>query len=137
VVALKGNPITKAKSIKALKPFVLGAPIGTTSYSYAKNYIKPKDLKVYDTLNDAVQKLKSKQIDGLIVDYPSTGYITAVQVPDSTVVGRLPDQGVRERFGMVFEKGSSLDSCVNRVLATMWADGTIKRLEAKWLSQAG
>src|SRR5262249_6210449 len=32
VVALKGTPITKAKSIRALKPFVLGAPIGTTSY---------------------------------------------------------------------------------------------------------
>ena len=137
VVALKGNPITKARSIRALKPFVLGAPIGTTSYSYAKTYIKPKQIKVYDTLNDAVAKLKSKQIDGLVVDFPSTGYITGVQVPNSTVVGRLPNQGPQERFGMVFQKGSALDACVNKALAAMRRDGTLKRLEVRWLAQAG
>jgi polar amino acid transport system substrate-binding protein len=137
VVALKGRPITKAKSIKGLKPFVLGAPIGTTSYSYAKNYIKPKDIKVYDSLNDGVTALKNRQIDGLVVDFPSTGYITAVQVPNSTVVGRLPNQGPQEHFGMVFQKGSSLDGCVNKVLATMKRDGTLKRLEARWLAKAG
>lgn len=137
IVALKGNPITKAKSIKGLKPFVLGAPIATTSYSYARNYIKPKQIKVYDSLNDAVSKLKSKQIDGLVVDFPSTGYITAVQVPNSTVVGRLPNQGPQEYFGMVFGKGSTLDACVNKALAAMRRDGTLKRLENRWLSQAG
>ena len=40
-----------------------------------------------------------------MVDFPSTGYITAVQVPTSTVVGRLPTKGTKERFGMVFEEG--------------------------------
>lgn len=137
IVALKGNPITKAKSIAALRPFVLGAPIATTSYSYARSYIKPKRIKVYDTLNDAVAKLKSKQIDGLVVDFPSTGYITGVQVPGSTVVGRLPNQGPQERFGMVFGKGSTLDACVNKALAAMRRDGTLRRLENRWLSQAG
>jgi polar amino acid transport system substrate-binding protein len=137
IVALNGNPITKAKSIKALKPFTLGAPLGTTSYSYAKTYIKPAELKVYDTLNDAVQKLKSKQIDGLVVDFPSTGYITNVQVENSTVVGRLPNQGKQEVFGMVFQKGSTLDACVNKALAAMKADGTLSRLETKWLAQSG
>jgi polar amino acid transport system substrate-binding protein len=137
VVAIKGTPITKAKSISALKPFTLGAPIATTSYTYAKNYIKPKSIKVYDSLNDGVTALKNKQIDGLVVDFPSTGYITGVQVPNSTVVGRLPDQGPREHFGMVFQKGSTLDTCVNKALAAMWADGTMKRLETKWLSRAG
>jgi polar amino acid transport system substrate-binding protein len=137
VVAIKGTPITKAKRISALKPFTLGAPIATTSYTYAKNYIKPKSIKVYDSLNDGVTALKNKQIDGLVVDFPSTGYITGVQVPNSTVVGRLPDQGPREHFGMVFQKGSTLDTCVNKALAAMWADGTMKRLETKWLSRAG
>lgn len=137
VVALKGTAITRAKSIRALKPFVLGAPIGTTSYSYARAYIKPRDIKVYDTLNDAVTALKNKQIDGLVVDFPSTGYITAVQVTNSTVVGRLPNQGPQERFGMVFQKGSTLDACVNKALVRMRADGTLKRLETRWLAQAG
>ena len=115
VVGIKGAPITKAKSLAALKPFTLGAAIGTTSYNYITRYIRPSEKpKVYDTNNDAVTALKNKQIDGLVVDFPSTGYITGVQVPTSTVVGRLPTKGTRERFGMVFEKGSTLDSCVNQ-----------------------
>lgn len=138
VVGLKGAKITKVKSVAGLKPFTLGAPIGTTSYTYITSYIKPlKKPKVYDSLNDAVTALKNKLIDGLVVDFPSTGYITAVQVPTSTVVGRLPNQGKQEHFGMVFGKGSSLDSCVNRALAAMWADGTLKKLESKWLQGSG
>jgi polar amino acid transport system substrate-binding protein len=138
VVGLKGTKIAKVKTVAGLKPFTLGAPIGTTSYSYITQYIKPsKKPKVYDSLNDAITALKNKQIDGLVVDFPSTGYITAVQVPTSTVVGRLPTKGTKERFGMVFGKGSSLDACVNKALAAMWADGTLKKLESKWLAGSG
>ena len=135
VAGIKGTAITKAKSLKALKPFTLGAAIGTTSYTYITRYIKPAEKpKVYDTNNDAVTALKNKQIDGLVVDFPSTGYITNVQVPTSTVVGRLPTKGTKERFGMVFQKGSSLDSCVNQALAAMRANGTLTRLEKRWLA---
>jgi polar amino acid transport system substrate-binding protein len=138
VVALKGTKISKVKTVAGLKPYTLGAPVGTTSYNYIVRYIKPAPKpKVYDSVLDTIRALKNKQIDGLVIDFPSTGYLTGVQLPSAKVVGRLPNRGVRERFGMVFEKGSSLDSCVNRALATMWADGTIKRLESKWLARAG
>ncbi len=138
VVAIKGKPITKVKTVAGLKPFKLGAPIGTTSYDYIAKFVKPSSKpSVYDTLNDAVTALKNGQIDGLVVDFPSTGYITAVQVPTSTVVGRLPNQGAQEHFGLVFAKGNPLVGCVNKALAAMRADGTLKRLEVRWLAQAG
>ena len=138
VVALKGTKITKVKTVAGLKSYTLGAPVGTTSYNYIVRYIKPESKpKVYDTVLDNIRALKNKQIDGFVVDFPSTGYITGVQLPSATVVGRLPDRGVQERFGMVFEKGASLDSCVNKAIAGMWADGTLKRLTAKWLSGTG
>ena len=83
VVGIKGTAITKAKSLKALKPFTLGAAIGTTSYGYITRYIKPTEKpKVYDTNSDAITALKNKQIDGLVVDFPSTGYITARPAAD-------------------------------------------------------
>ena len=132
VLGMKGTAITKAKSIRALKPFTLGAAIGTTSYTYITRYIKPTEKpKVYDTNSDAITALKNKQIDGLVVDFPSTGYITGVQLPTSTVVGRLPTKGTKERFGFVFEKGSTLDSCVNQALAAMRANGTLKTAHAR------
>jgi polar amino acid transport system substrate-binding protein len=138
VVALTSKPIAKVKTIAGLKPYRLGVPIGTTSYDYIVNYIKPTSKpRVFDTLNDAVTALKNGQIDGLVVDFPSTGYITAVQVPNSTVVGRLPNQGKQEHFGLVFAKGNSLVGCVNKALAAMRTDGTLKRFEQNWLAKAG
>jgi polar amino acid transport system substrate-binding protein len=134
VVGLKKNSISRVRSLAGLKPFQFGVPLGTTSFDYVVKYIKPgKKPKVYDTLNDGVTALKNGQIDGLVVDFPSTGYITAVQVPNSTVVGRLPTRGTREHFGMIFQKGNPLVSCVNKALNAMGRDGTLKRLESAWL----
>ncbi len=138
VVGIKGTPITRAKTVAALRGYKLGVQIGTTSYQYIVKYVKPGSTPaVFDSNADAVAALKNKQIDGLVVDFPSTGYITAVQVPTSTVVGRLPTKGVKERFGLVFQKGNSLVACVNGALAKMRSDGTLKRLEQRWLAQAG
>jgi polar amino acid transport system substrate-binding protein len=134
VVGLKTNRISKVTTVAGLKPFKLGAPVATTSYDYIARYIKPsRQPAVYPSLDLAVTALKNKQIDGLVVDFPSTGYITGVQVPGSVVVGRLPTRGTREHFGLVLQKGSSLTPCVDQALRGMWADGTIKRLEARWL----
>jgi polar amino acid transport system substrate-binding protein len=135
VVGLKGKPIAKVTTVSGLMPYRLGVTIGTTSYQYIVKYIKPSQQpKVYDTNNDAINALKNDQIDGLVVDFPSTGYITGVQVPNSVVVGRLPTKGTRERFGLVFQKGNPLRTCANKVLSSMWRDGTLKRLEGAWLS---
>ena len=135
VVGLKDKPIAKVKTIAGLKPFKFGVPLGTTSYDYVVKYIKPSQKpKVYNTLDLAVTALKNGQIDGLVVDFPSTGYITGVQVPNSVVVGRLPTQGTQEHFGLVFQKGNPLVTCVDKALAAMKADGTLKGLENKWLA---
>lgn len=134
VVGKKANAISKVRTVAGLKPFKLAAPVATTSYDYIVNYIKPsRKPAVYPSLDLAVTALKNGQIDGLVVDFPSTGYITGVQVPDSVVVGRLPTRGTKEHFGLVLPKGSSLTPCVNRALRAMWADETIKRLQARWL----
>ena len=43
IVVLKGKPIAKAKSVAALRKYKLGAQLGTTSYDFIKNTIKPSD----------------------------------------------------------------------------------------------
>ena len=138
VAGLKSNPISKVRSLAGLKKYRFGASVGTTSYNYIVKYIKPDQTpRVYDNVNDVVTALKNKQIDGLVTDYPSMGYITNVQVPGSTVVGRLPNQGAQEHFGLVFQKGNPLARCINKAINAMRADGTLKRLEVRWLGQKG
>ena len=109
VVGRKGTPIAKAKSMGALKPYKLGAQVGTTSYTYINRWIRPSSKPlVYDTNDAAVQALKNGQIDGIVVDLPTAFYVTAVQVDDGVIVGKLPTRGTKERFGLVLQKGSSL-----------------------------
>jgi polar amino acid transport system substrate-binding protein len=138
VVGRKGTPIAKAKSIAALRPFKLGAQVGTTSYTYIMKYIRPSSKPlVYDTNDAAVQALKNGQIDGIVVDLPTAFYVTAVQVDDGVIVGKLPTRGTKERFGMVFQKGNSLRRCVDRAIDRLWANGTIKKLQNTYLARAG
>jgi polar amino acid transport system substrate-binding protein len=134
LVVVKGTPIASATSIAALKPYKFGAQLGTTSYDYIVNNIKPtKKPAVFDTNDAAVAALKNKQIDGLVVDLPTAFYISAVQVPNGKILGQFPTAGTPEHFGMVFEKGNSLVSCVNDALTTLRGDGALTSLEAKWL----
>jgi polar amino acid transport system substrate-binding protein len=134
LVGRKGTPVARARSIADLRSYKLGAQLGTTSYTYITNYIKPSEKPLaYDTNDLAVQALQNGQIDGIVVDMPTAFYVTGVQVDDGVIVGRLPVRGGREHFGMVFEKGNTLRRCVNRALNRLWANGTIKKLQDRWL----
>ena len=134
LVVVKGTPIAGAASVADLKKYKFGAQLGTTSYDYIVNNIKPsKKPAVFDTNDAAVAALKNKQIDGLVVDLPTAFYVTAVQVPKGKILGQFPTVGTPEHFGMVFEKGNSLVGCVNGALAKLRADGTLASLQSKWL----
>jgi polar amino acid transport system substrate-binding protein len=137
VVGLKGQPIAQATSTVDLKPYKLGAQLGTTSYDYIVHNIKPsKKPAVFDTNDAAVQSLKNKQIDGLVVDLPTAFYVTAAQVPNSVIIGQFPTTGTPEHFGMVLQKDNSLTKCVNKALAGLRTSGDLARIQRKWLSKA-
>ena len=137
LVVVKGTPIAAATSVADLKPYKFGAQLGTTSYDYIVNNIKPSQKPaVFDTNDAAVAALKNKQIDGLVVDLPTAFYVTAVQVPNGKILGQFPTAGTPEHFGMVFEKGNSLVHCVNEALSKLRANGTLQNLQTKWLSKA-
>jgi len=137
VVVLKGTKIASVHDIAGLRPFKLGAQIGTTSYSFITSTIKPTTQPaVYQQNAAAVQALKNKQIDGLVVDLPTAFYVSAAQVPNSEVLGQFNSGGGAGYFGMVFAKGNSLATCVDQALAKLRANGTLQQLEQKWLAKA-
>ena len=134
IVVRNGTPIAKVRSISGLKPYKLGAQLGTTSYQFIKSKINPKSLKVYNSNDKAVFALKNKLVDGVVVDLPTAFYVTAVQVPNSKILGQFAST-TGEHFGMVFQKGNPLRACVNKALATMKRNGTLKRIQSTWLSK--
>ena len=136
IVGLKGKPISSVRSKNGLKKYRLGAQLGTTSYQYIVNSIKPSpSVKVYDTNDAAVQALKIGQIDGLVVDLPTAFYVTAVQVPNGKIIGQFQAAAGQEKFGMVFQKGNPLIACVNNALALMKRTGVLPRIQQIWLAK--
>jgi polar amino acid transport system substrate-binding protein len=137
VVVVKGTKIAGVRSKAGLKPFKLGAQLGTTSYDYIVKSIEPAEKPaVFPSNAGAVQALKNKQIDGLVVDLPTAFFVSAVQVPNSKVLGQFPTAAGGEHFGMVFAKGNPLAGCVNEALRRLKANGTLKQLQQRWLAKA-
>jgi polar amino acid transport system substrate-binding protein len=136
IAVKKGTKIATATSVAELKPYKLGVQIGTTSYQYIKDTIKPsKQPAVFDTNDAAVAALKNGQVDALVVDLPTAFYVTAAQVPNSKILGQFPTSSTGEHFGMVFQKGNSLTGCVNKALSALKSAGTLQQIQDKWLSK--
>jgi polar amino acid transport system substrate-binding protein len=138
IITTKGSKIANAKSIADLKNAKIGAQVGTTSLDTIKNVIKPSGQPaVFNTNDDAGKALSNGQIDGLVVDLPTAFFITGSgQVKDSSIIGQFANQGgAPEQFGLVLDKGSSLTTCVTQAVDALRQDGTLKKLEQRWLAQ--
>jgi polar amino acid transport system substrate-binding protein len=139
IVVLKGTKISAIRSISGLHSFKLGAQLGTTSYGFITSRIKPAQKPaVFPSNAGAVLALKNKQIDGLVVDLPTAFYVTAVQVPNSKILGQFENAtgATTDRFGVVLQKGNPLTSCVNTAITSLRTSGTLKTLQQLWLAKA-
>ncbi len=139
IVALKTNRIVKHHTRADLKTYQYGDQIGTTGLSFINSFIKPtKAARVYSTLDQAVAQLQNGRIDALVIDTPTGQYMASAQITDknkkliATQVGQFPSVG--EHYGLLFQKNSPLAGCVNVALAALKTDGTLTKLQNKWLN---
>ncbi|NBE93169.1 amino acid ABC transporter substrate-binding protein [Nonomuraea sp. KC401] len=138
VVAVDGSKVAGAKSLAELKDAKIGVQVGTTSLDAVKSVIQPgKDPNVYNEQVDAVNALKNKQVDAIVVDLPTAFYVTAAQVENAKIVGQFSSTGgTPEEFGLVMEKGSPLKSCVDKAVDTLKTKGELAKIEQEWLGSA-
>jgi polar amino acid transport system substrate-binding protein len=138
LVAAADAEIASAASLGDLVGAKLGAAIGTTSLDYIDEVIEPDSKSlVFDDNAAAKASFDAGQVDGIVFDLPTAYYITAVEIPDASIVGVLPRVGGTEELGMLFEDGSPLVPCVNEALGALRSAGTIEALEEQWLNQGG
>jgi polar amino acid transport system substrate-binding protein len=136
VVVMSDSEFADATTITELKAAELGAQVGTTSLTAIEEVIQTTvDAAVYNTTDDALEAMKNGQIDGVVVDLPTAGFITTVQVEGSTIVGQLGEASgaASEHFSLVLELDSPLTECVNGAIAALDADGTLDALSDEWL----
>lgn len=137
VVAFNDSPIAGATTIAELKDAKLGAQVGTTSLDFVTEVVAPSaEPYVFNDTNDAKSALSNGQIDGIVVDLPTAYYITAVEFEDSKIVGQFPAQEGGEEFGLLFEKGNPLVTCVNKALTALKDSGELQQIQDTWLAGA-
>jgi polar amino acid transport system substrate-binding protein len=131
LLGFSDSEIAAASTIDELKPYRLGAQVGTTSLDFITDVIQPDtEPLVYDTNADAKAAFDAGQLDGLVLDLPTAFFVSAVEIEGSTVIAQFPSAGESEQFGMVFEEGNPLRDCVNEALANVDLDA----IQQEWLS---
>ena len=137
IVGLTDSAAKGATTLAAIKKLKLGAQAGTTSLDFINNVIKPDtEPFVYDDNAGAKAALEAKQIDAAIFDLPTALYVSAVEIEGSSVLGQFPADATAkaDEFGMVFDLGSPLVSCVNTALAAIKSSGSLAEITNTWLS---
>lgn len=137
VLTYAGSEVADATTIAALKEAKFGVAIGTTSQAALTGLIAPTtEPGIFNSNEDAVQALKSKQVDALIVDLPTALYLAAAEIDNGKIIGQLSDSTGGDEFGLVLQKGSALTAPVSAAVDALRADGTLATLEQTWLSES-
>lgn len=132
IVALKSDPIVTRHTPAELKTYLYGDQIGSTGLAYIYNYIHPtRSTRSYNTLDEAVAALQTKQVDAIVVDTPDGQYMATSEVQKGVQVGQFPSTG--EHYGLLFRKGNPLVSCVDLALTVMGRNGDLASLSKKYL----
>jgi polar amino acid transport system substrate-binding protein len=132
IVARKGTPIVTKHSPAQLKNYLYGDQIGSTGLAFITTKIQPtKQPKVFDTLAQAAAALQAGRIDALITDTPTAQFMASSQLKHAVLVAQFPTVG--EHYGLVFQKGNALVTCVNKAIGQLQSDGTLSSLQKKYL----
>ena len=138
IVAAKDSKVKDAKTVADLKGAKLGAHVGSTSLNYIDDEIKPDaPAQAYDDNAAAKSAINAKQVDGVVFDLPTAYYVTAVEIPEASIVGILPQTEGGEEMGMLLPKGSPVKACLDQAIGDLDKAGEIKALQDKWLTAGG
>lgn len=138
IVAAKDSKIKDARTVADLVNASLGAHVGSTSLNYIDDVIKPATpAKAYDDNVAAKAAIDAGQVDGVLFDLPTAYYVTAVEMPDTSIVGVLPQADGGEEMGLLMAKGSPIKACVDQAMGQLDADGVLTKLRDTWLTAGG
>ena len=133
VVTTKGSKADGVTSVAGLKGLTIGVAASTTSLQVVTDRIGQP--KVFNSNDDAVQALKTKQVDAIVTDLPTAFYIAGAQLDDGVVAGQLADSSEGgDRFAYVLPKGSKLTAPVSAAIDALKSSGELQKLTDQWLS---
>jgi polar amino acid transport system substrate-binding protein len=135
VVTTEGSAAAGATSIADLQGYLIGAATGTTSFDAIGSVIAPtQDALAFTTNDDTIAALNNGQVDAIILDLDTALLASLFQIDGGKIIGQLPTADKGDQFGLVLDKGSKLTAAVTKAVDDLRADGTLAKLEEKWLT---
>jgi len=135
VVTTETSAAAGATSIADLKDYLIGGATGTTSFDAIGSVIAPsQDAFAFNSNDDAKAALTNGQVDAIVLDLPTALYASCCELTGGKIIGQLPTALKGDQFGLVLDKGSKLTAAVTKAVDDLRADGTLAKLEEKWLT---
>jgi len=111
--------------------------LGTVADTTSASYVEEEGLRAvaYPTVDDAVNALEAKEIDGVVYDAPILRYVAS-----SSGEGKVRTTGPvfePEYYGIALPEGSPLLEPVNAAILAMIEDGTYEDLQRRWFGEDG
>lgn len=132
IVTTKGTKADGVTTLAGLKSLTVGVGAGTTSYTVANG--KVGSLKVYNSSDDVVQALKTKQVDAIVTDLPTAFYLRDAELTDGIVTAQFASTSGGDQLAYVLPKGSALTKPVSAAVDAITKSGELKEITDKWLS---
>ena len=125
-----------ATAVSDFKDATIGVMVGTLAYDFAKEKLADSTIQTFNDNATLAQALDANQIDALVMDTPAAVNVaTSGQVTDGKVVGQIPDTEDPQGMGIVLPKDSALTDKVTKAINEMIEDGTLQKLQEKWLAE--
>jgi polar amino acid transport system substrate-binding protein len=132
---IRAEDVATFASLEGLKGRKIGVQTGTTGEQYAKTHSDPAMVVSIDGADDLEAALKSKAVDGVIMDFPVNSYM-AQQDISLQVVQTFTDVD-REEYGIALPlQADELQIAVNKSLEKIREDGRYDAILSKYLGSA-
>jgi polar amino acid transport system substrate-binding protein len=120
-------------SIADLKSMQTCAQTDTTGLQWIQQKLHPtKQPLIYQSTSAAFVAVQIGRCDALILDTP---IVASEKKARPTKYGAVAGQIVtHEQYGGVLAKGSQLTPMVDTIIAKLWKNGTISKLQKKWFN---
>lgn len=114
---------------------VVGVLTGSLGQYYLEDHFPKATLKCYDDVTDAMQALSSKKIDYVFTSY-TTSKIATHQLKNIFII---PRPYTNEGAAVAFRKDEDpkLIKKVNAIIQKYYDDGTMAKIEDKWVNKGG
>lgn len=129
LVRLDEDRFTEVEEFVGMADLKVGSQPGTTNYELAAEMVGEDRIIAYETFGVAVQALIAGDVDAVFMDdVAGQGYV-GINADQVKITG---DPMVSDQLGYIYAKGSDLVRAFDIALLSMYNDGTLAAINAKW-----